>query len=258
MSDKLQAAREYILQKIERGELSGGAKLPAAREYSEEIGVSLPITQMAFNSLTRDGILVSVPRQGTYVRRDWNCRILPGSFRTFRPVWTEIIRDQVVPEVPGLRICDAFRESAFEIRSTFDANWRQDDYLDLNEFLEEAYPDRGDFFMTQFQSFHARDGKLYAIPLIFSPWVICCNVRMIEAAGGELPRPDWNWQDFLALIGLLRRKYPPEQVFDLWYSPTFRLTFLFRSGRLINFLFLRVRSCVSCPKRHLITTNLKN
>ena len=63
MSDKLQAAREYILQKIERGELSGGAKLPAAREYSEEIGVSLPITQMAFNSLTRDGILVSVPRQ---------------------------------------------------------------------------------------------------------------------------------------------------------------------------------------------------
>ena len=230
MSDKLQAAREYILQKIERGELAGGAKLPAAREYSEEIGVSLPITQMAFNSLTRDGILASVPRQGTYVRRDWNCRILPGSFRTFRPVWTEIIRDQVVPEVPGLRICDAFRESAFEIRSTFDANWRQDDYLDLNEFLEEAYPDRGDFFMTQFQSFHARDGKLYAIPLIFSPWVICCNVRMIEAARGELPRPDWHWQDFLALIGLLRRKYPPKQVFDLWYSPTFRLTFLFRSG----------------------------
>ena len=26
------------------------------------------------------------------------------------------------------------------------------------------------------------------------------------------------------------KKYPPEQVVDLWYSPTFRLTFLFRSG----------------------------
>lgn len=51
MSDKLQTAREYILRKIESGELKGGDKLPAAREYSDEIGVSLAITQMAFTSL---------------------------------------------------------------------------------------------------------------------------------------------------------------------------------------------------------------
>ena len=38
MSDKLQTAREYILRKIENGELRGGDKLPAAREYSDEIG----------------------------------------------------------------------------------------------------------------------------------------------------------------------------------------------------------------------------
>ena len=86
MSDKLQTAREYILRKIENGELRGGDKLPAAREYSDEIGVSLAITQMAFTSLVRDGILTSVPRQGTYIRADWPQRILPDSFQTFRPV----------------------------------------------------------------------------------------------------------------------------------------------------------------------------
>ena len=87
MSDKLQITREYILSGIENGELAEGEKLPAARELAEAVGVSLPIAQMAFMSLTRDGILSSIPRQGTYVRHDWRDRILPGSFRAFRPIW---------------------------------------------------------------------------------------------------------------------------------------------------------------------------
>lgn len=101
MSDKLQSAREHILRKIEDGILCGGSKLPAAREYAEELGVSLAIMQMAFTSLTRDGILSSVPRQGTYVREDWMERILPGSFQTFRPVWKQVLSELIARDVPG-------------------------------------------------------------------------------------------------------------------------------------------------------------
>lgn len=210
MSDKLQTAREYILRKIESGELKGGDKLPAAREYSDEIGVSLAITQMAFTSLVRDGILTSIPRQGTYIRADWPQRILPDSFQTFRPVWKSVLADLLREAVPSVRVCDKFREGAYEIVPTWTAQFRQEEYLDLAGLFDELYPDRSDFFMAQFQSFYSRSGKLYGIPLIFSPWVLCCNTAMIREAGGDLPYPGWSWSEFITLLRKLRRVYPAE------------------------------------------------
>lgn len=230
MSDKLQTAREYILRKIENGELRGGDKLPAAREYSDEIGVSLAITQMAFTSLVRDGILTSVPRQGTYIRADWPQRILPDSFQTFRPVWKNVLADRLREAVPSVRVCDKFREGAYEIVPTWTAQFRQEEYLDLAGLFDELYPDRSDFFMAQFQSFYSRSGKLYGIPLIFSPWVLCCNTAMIREAGGDLPYPGWSWGEFITLLRKLRRVYPAEQVFSLFQSPSFWMNFLFRAG----------------------------
>ncbi len=213
MSDKLQSAREQILQKIEAGLLPGGAKLPAAREFSEELGVSFTITQLAFNTLAREGILYSVPRQGTYVRHDWKERILPGSFHFYRPIWGEIARQYLIPEIPGLRTSDAFRDGIYETRHSFEAHWRQEDYLDLAPLFKEAWPDQGDFFSAPLQPFYSRTGKLYALPLIFSPWVIGCNVRMIEEAGGKVPSPNWTWEEFLELLRVLRSQYDADRVF---------------------------------------------
>ena len=230
MSDKLQNAREYILKKIEGGALSGGDKLPAAREYSDELGVSLAITQMAFTSLTRDGILTSVPRQGTYVRKDWSERILPGSFQTFRMAWKEVLGDLIARDIPGVRVCDQFRNGMYEIVPTWSAQFRQEEYLDLAGLFEEVYPDGRDFFMSQFQAFYSRRGKLYGIPLIFSPWVIACNVDMILGAGAELPQPGWTWSDFIALVRKLRQVYSSEQTITLYQSPSFWMSFLFRAG----------------------------
>ncbi len=230
MSDKLQQTREYILQKIETGELAGGAKLPAARELSEESGVSLTVAQLAFHSLTRDGILTSIPRQGTYVRDDWRRRILPGSIQSFRPVWTGLISDTVLPHNSELRICDRFDEGAFEIRPTLSAFSRQNEYLDLREFLDEVFPDQSDFFTKPFRSFCSSDGKLYGVPLIFSPWVIAFNPELIEKAGGALPRSGWGFEEFLELVRTLRRKLEPEQVLNFPHNPSIWRCLLFRAG----------------------------
>ena len=230
MSDKLQSAREYILQKIEDGTLPGGAKLPAAREYAGECGVSLAIMQMAFTSLTRDGILNSVPRQGTYVREDWRDRILPGSFQTFRSTWKEVLGDLLARDLPEVRVCDKFKNGMYEIVTTWTAQFRQEEYLDLAGFLEEVYPDRSDFFLSQFHSACSRDGKLYGIPLIFSPWVIACNIDMIRAAGAEVPQPGWLWEDFLALVRQLRKVYSADQTLTLLPLSSLWVNFLFRSG----------------------------
>lgn len=230
MSDKLQSAREYILRKIEDGTLPGGAKLPAAREYAGECGVSLAIMQMAFTSLTGDGILHSVPRQGTYVREDWRDRILPGSFQTFRSAWKEVLGDLLARDLPEVRVCDRFKNGMYEIVNTWTAQFRQEAYLDLADFLEEVYPDRGDFFLSQFHSACSRGGRLYGIPLIFSPWVIACNVDMIRAAGAEVPQPGWLWEDLLSLVRQLRKVYSADQTLSLWPLSSLWVNFLFRSG----------------------------
>lgn len=230
MSDKLQSAREYILRKIEDGTLPGGAKLPAAREYAGECGVSLAIMQMAFTSLTGDGILHSVPRQGTYVREDWRDRILPGSFQTFRSAWKEVLGDLLARDLPEVRVCDRFKNGMYEIVNTWTAQFRQEEYLDLADFLEEVYPDRGDFFLSQFHSACSRGGRLYGIPLIFSPWVIACNVDMIRAAGAEVPQPGWLWEDLLSLMRQLRKVYSADQTLSLWPLSSLWVNFLFRSG----------------------------
>lgn len=230
MSDKLQGAREYILRKIEDGSLPGGTKLPAAREYAGKCGVSLAIMQMAFTSLTSDGILHSVPRQGTYVREDWRDRILPGSFQTFRSAWKEVLGDLLARDLPEVRVCDRFKNGMYEIVNTWTAQFRQEEYLDLADFLEEVYPDRGDFFLSQFHSACSRGGRLYGIPLIFSPWVIACNVDMIRAAGAEVPQPGWLWEDLLSLVRQLRKVYSADQTLSLWPLSSLWVNFLFRSG----------------------------
>ena len=230
MSDKLQQAREMILRKIECGEFAGGSRLPAVRDFCEATGISLTIAQLAFHSLTRDGILAIVPRQGTYVRSDWQKRILPGSFQTFRPVWKQVLGDLIARDVPGVRVCDKFQNGMYEISTIWSAQFRQEEYLDLAAMLDEVYPDRSDFFMSQFHSSCSRNGTLYGIPLIFSPWVIACNTDMIRKAGAEVPRPGWTWGEFLALVRQLLRVYSPKQTLTYFQAPGFWMSFLFRAG----------------------------
>ena len=127
-------------------------------------------------------------------------------------------------------MCDRFKNGMYEIVNTWTAQFRQEEYLDLADFLEEVYPDRGDFFLSQFHSACSRGGRLYGIPLIFSPWVIACNVDMIRAAGAKVPQPGWLWEDLLSLVRQLRKVYSADQTLSLWPLSSLWVNFLFRSG----------------------------
>ena len=166
LMDKLQTAREGILHRIEHGEFSAETKLPAAAKYSEETGVSFGVVQLAYNSLIRDGILYSIPRQGTFVRKDWRNRILPGCIQTHRPVWLDLLKP-LKEETPELFLSKSFREGAFEIRFSNDTQLHASEYLDLTEFFEAEFPDKSDFFLEKIEQFRSRHGQLFGIPLIF-------------------------------------------------------------------------------------------
>jgi len=231
MANKLQSAREYILRKIEFAEFKGGQKLPSARDLAKQTGISFTIMQTAFNTLIADGILTSgVSRQGTRVREDWAERILPNSFLTFRSIWKELFRAQIHPQVPELFDIKEFHFGACEIRVSSDAVANQQEYLDLSECFEAEFPERNDFFNTQIEQFQSHDGKLYALPLMFSPWVFCCDEELIRECGCSLPGADWTWDDFLTLLYALRGKLPSQQVLASSKDPTRWLIYLTHLG----------------------------
>ncbi len=187
--------------------------------------------QMAFNTLIADGILTSgVSRQGTRVRKDWAERILPNSFLTFRPIWENLFRDKIHPQVPELFDIKAFHFGSCEVRVSSEAVAKQQEYLDLSEFFESEFPDRSDFFNAQIEQFRSHDGRLYALPLMFSPWAFCCDEELFRKSGCPLPEPDWTWDDFLALLRSLHGKLPPQQVLASSKDPTRWLIYLTHLG----------------------------
>ena len=230
MADKLLQVREHLLEKIESGDIRGGDKLPGARELAEQLGVSLALMQTAFISLVRDGVLASFPRKGTFVRVDWNRRILPGSVTAFSPFWLRQVRDFVTPVLPEVRARAAFQAGMFEIRTTFHVQNHRHDYLDLAPLLAEAYPDQRDFFSQPFQPFLDAEQHLFGIPLIFSPRIICYNPKLIAAAGGIEPHTGWTWQEFIDLVKKLRKTLPPERIFNWSCNAGIWLTFVLNAG----------------------------
>ena len=211
--DKQQEFRDFILRGIRDGIYPGGSKLPGSRELVEPSGCAFTVVQTALNSLVREGILYSVPRQGTYVRDDWNQRILPENLRVFSLFWEKFLYKTLPAILPQLRPTQAFQNGAFEIRFTNESIQHQQEYQDLSEFVEELYPDCQGLFQSRINEYRDIDGKLFGLPLIFSPWIVCCNREIIEEGGGRLPSESWDWEEFLELIRTLRKKLPQEKVF---------------------------------------------
>ena len=61
--------KEYLLDRIERGELEPDQRLPSEREFCDQFGVSRITIRQALNELVRDGMIQSVPGKGTFVGR---------------------------------------------------------------------------------------------------------------------------------------------------------------------------------------------
>ena len=60
--------RAHLLQRIERGELRQGQKLPSEREYADQLGVSLAPIRQAILDLAKEGYLHRTRGRGTFVQ----------------------------------------------------------------------------------------------------------------------------------------------------------------------------------------------
>ena len=93
--DKTAEIRACILDMLEDGKISGGERLPAARELASMTGVSFLKVQQAVETLAREGVLEIMPRLGAFVQEDWRERILPENLSIFN-------KQTRLPWLPGL------------------------------------------------------------------------------------------------------------------------------------------------------------
>ena len=199
--DKVTITRKYILESLEKGELDAGDKLPGARDIAKKLNVSFLKVQQALEQLVLDGLLQTVPRKGTFIQDNWKQRILQSNFTLFnsplRHFWSDEIEKTIANTLPHINITSKFEKSVYEIRTTLYAQNHCYEYMDLNELLEDTYPDKSVFFSHPFKGFmHAQ--KLIGVPLLFSPRIILYNPDILQKAGCEEPRPGWTWEDFIA------------------------------------------------------------
>jgi len=69
--------KEYLLDRIEQGELEPGQRLPSEREFCDRFDVSRITIRQALGELARDGLICSVPGKGTFVTRKQEAKFHP-------------------------------------------------------------------------------------------------------------------------------------------------------------------------------------
>jgi ABC-type glycerol-3-phosphate transport system substrate-binding protein len=233
MEDNAGKVRNYILDSLENGELKEGEKLPGARVLASLLKAPFVKVQQALDQLTREGILETEPRKGTYVQAEWRDRILQSNFTAFKPAeglpWLPLLGKIFAERLPHLRIRNQFKRSVFELRTTVTVQSESRDYLDLAPIFDKCHPDKSVFFSHPFKTFYI-NGKLPGIPFIFSPRVMFYNGSMFERAGQPPPKAGWTWDDFLSSVRALRRTFPPEAVFGWGSTISAWINFVFRAG----------------------------
>lgn len=225
--------RNHILSLLEDGREEAGSKLPSALELAGQLNISLLTVQNALATLANEGVLKTVPRQGTFVDHDWQKRILQTNIGFYVPCetlpWGNFFAERIHADLPQMHISAKMRNAVFEIRPTLDVQMNHDQYMDLAPLFEACFPDRSQFFEAPLNAFYFGK-KLAGLPFLFSPRVMFVNTAMLRAAGCSIPSEEWLWEDFLALIRRLRRRHPGSEIFAWNTSYYLWMNFVLRAG----------------------------
>ncbi|MFA7230791.1 MAG: extracellular solute-binding protein [Victivallaceae bacterium] len=231
MEDKITTTRNYILDLLEGGQLKTGDKLPGARSIAAATKVSFVKVQQALDKLVQDGILETIPRQGTFVQKGWKERILQTNFTIFKELpWRDKFEKLLAQNIPQLRLCKKFPQSVFELRTTLYVQNNRNDYLDLQPIFDRIYADKSLFFSHPFKNFYI-DRKLAGIPFIFSPRVMFYNPELLQKYGCPEPAQGWTWDEFIQSVRKMREQNVPGTEIFNWLPSIFQwINIVFRAG----------------------------
>lgn len=219
--DKNLEIRNRLLDRIESGEWKTGDKLPGARTLAREVGCCFTHLQSVIESLVQQGILLSIPRNGTFVRENWEKRLIQKSFLLYESKFIDDLRQELAPLTrnnPALWVTSKSHRAIYEIRVSHYLLGHHAEYMDLTPIFDRLFPDPDLFFTPLLDAFRI-NGKLYGIPLLFSPRIIVFNRRIFAENNVPFPRRNWSWEEFMQCVWTLRQKLPAEKAFLFTASP---------------------------------------
>lgn len=210
---------DYILTMAEG--MAPGEKLPGARQIAERFSCSLPRVQAVLDALEQCGVVVSRPRSGTFVREGFRDRVLPRNTACakFLNVLSETQKKRFRRSFPDMHLSGVFHTGGVEILSSFTILARQGNYEDLSGIFAETFPDAEKrFYLDSCLPFRT-EGRLCAVPLIFSPQLLWYDPELFRRAGAPLPESTWGEAEFYAALRTLHRTLSGRRIIN--YSPGF-------------------------------------
>lgn len=231
MSEKLtappitrQIARDLEAQ-ILSGELGDGARLYSVRNIAERYGVSIAVGLSAYRTLEKKGLVIREPGRGTFVRHrpesarglrvySWN-GIFP--LNPVQALLAEQAEQQQVDRYEFHPFYTAQYENYDEylqwLQSSADTGRKTPDLIAVDEGLLPVMAEKNlllplNDLIERNREINLRDfpskllrgmsykGKIYSLPIVYSPTVLFYNRDIFAAENLALPDSSWTWKEF--------------------------------------------------------------
>lgn len=209
-----------------------GDKLPTVRALSEKYKISTSVCLAAYRALEDKGLVVREVGRGTFVAESKEKKVFKADkiyywSRMFPVNSTKNILEGIQDDLgfnhleiehfiadlydeehqayidlilslgenggkaPGMFSVDESLIAPFVSRGLM---------LDLNDFMDSSKILKREDFLEETLRHMSYNGKLYALPLDFSPVALYFNKKVFRELGVEEPDENWHWHDFLETI----------------------------------------------------------
>ena len=177
---------------------------------AREFGISRSLFRTNVTDLVHEGLLVRVAGCGTFVtdkvRQLNSLRVsfggniaFAGTHRTAERAMRLRFPDLRLRHVPGWKEADVRTVICHQVPM-------QAQRLVPLDAVWERYPDLApDAFLPKARRLFEHEGRLIALPLLFSPAVLHYNPLRFEEAGVSLPDDTWTWEDMIEAARVLHR-----------------------------------------------------
>lgn len=234
-----------LRKEIHTGNLQPGDFLPAESTLAEKYNLSNKSVRKGLDMLVQDGLIVKIDRVGSKVKD-----VASGKVRIHFGYNASLTKDFVLDELirafharyPDIHVqtialneMDTFN-SAVELMankmvdavSLNSSQFQEFVDAELTGLLEEMEPGEGLYPIAN-EAF-AYDGKQYALPISFSPVIICYNKAHFREAGLAEPDSYWTWEHLMDAAAQLSKRRGRHAIYFVPASENRYSVFLLQSG----------------------------
>lgn len=210
-----------LKHEILKGSIKPGEMIPSENRLCELYGISRSSVRKALDALVEEGLIYKVAGKGNFVSPNLHQSpdlktlkvgvYVPGLelnkilkaldiFQQQHPlVKVQVVRisssesyAQTVADLAEAGGLDAFLLTEHDFHKFRPG----EDLLDLQPFLPPGWKTERDSYPQVFDAFAERKG-LYAMPIVFSPVIMCYNKDLFDQAGLPYPDGTWTWDDLV-------------------------------------------------------------